>query len=332
MAAQRHDEEEVRRRRNQLVRGLLLGGAAVGVPALINAFVDRRNASLPLVSWGRGTTWTWRDRACTLRRLGDGPPIVLLHSLGPGHHAHEWRRVAERLATSHEVLVPDLPGWGSSPAPPGRPRPRLYIDFLSQLLDDLVDQPVVLAAAGRSAAYAVQLAVDRPSLIRALALVGPRGLESTAQDPPSWRDYLLYGLLRTPVLGVSALNVLTSRSAITRYVRRHVYGEPSIASEALIESVYHCAHRPEGRAALAAQLAGLLDHGVGSILAATEQPLWLAWGRRSLAPPVETADLWLRERPDVTLEVIERSGLLPHAESPVELSQKLEDFLRRLDS
>jgi 2-polyprenyl-6-methoxyphenol hydroxylase-like FAD-dependent oxidoreductase len=43
---------------------------------------------------------------------GEGPPMVLLH--GPGEFAATWLPVLPRLAGTHRVIVPDLPGHGAS--------------------------------------------------------------------------------------------------------------------------------------------------------------------------------------------------------------------------
>src|SRR5262245_1583402 len=43
---------------------------------------------------------------------GAGPPVVLLH--GPFANAGHWLRVVPGLAASHRVVVPDLPGHGTS--------------------------------------------------------------------------------------------------------------------------------------------------------------------------------------------------------------------------
>ena len=53
MAAQTSQEEQKSRRRKLLLRGLLLGGAAVGVPALANALIARRSKRLRSPAWGR---------------------------------------------------------------------------------------------------------------------------------------------------------------------------------------------------------------------------------------------------------------------------------------
>ena len=47
---------------------------------------------------------------------GEGPAVVLLH--GWPETSHEWRHVTDLLASDHQVVVPDLRGFGSSANPP----------------------------------------------------------------------------------------------------------------------------------------------------------------------------------------------------------------------
>lgn len=46
---------------------------------------------------------------------GSGPPLVLLHGFPQTHLA--WRHVAPRLAADHQVICPDLRGYGASAKP-----------------------------------------------------------------------------------------------------------------------------------------------------------------------------------------------------------------------
>ena len=46
---------------------------------------------------------------------GEGPTVVLLH--GWPETSHEWRHVTELLAGDHQVVVPDLRGFGASAKP-----------------------------------------------------------------------------------------------------------------------------------------------------------------------------------------------------------------------
>ena len=111
--------------------------------------------------------------------LGQGEPILLVHSFGPGHDSEEWRTVAEILAHDHRVYAVDLLGWGLSHRPDITYDGELYIELLRDFLEDIVQRPTVLAAAGLAAAYAVQVAVDHPERVTALALVTPSGIDVT---------------------------------------------------------------------------------------------------------------------------------------------------------
>jgi pimeloyl-ACP methyl ester carboxylesterase len=55
-------------------------------------------------------------------RQGDGPPLLLLHSLGGS--LIQWSPVMDRLAAEHEVIAVDMPGFGKSPELPEGVEPR----------------------------------------------------------------------------------------------------------------------------------------------------------------------------------------------------------------
>ncbi len=51
----------------------------------------------------------------TVDERGTGPAVLLLH--GTPSPARDWEPLAARLAPSVRVIIPDLPGYGASPAP-----------------------------------------------------------------------------------------------------------------------------------------------------------------------------------------------------------------------
>ena len=170
------EEEQRRRRRRRLVRGLALGGAALGLPALANVLVARRAKALPAPRWGDPEIYDWREGSVHFRRMGEGPPILMLHSFGPGHCGLQWREGAQLLAQSHEVFVPDLLGWGDSSKPALSYDGELFIQLITDFLMDVVKKRSVVLAAGLSSAYALQVAIDHAEEIRALGLVVPLGV------------------------------------------------------------------------------------------------------------------------------------------------------------
>lgn len=325
MAATTPEELQRTARRRKLAKGLLIGAAAVGLPALANAWVRRRAGRLQTPIWGRPRFYAWQRGEVAFQQLGEGPPILLLHSFGPGHDSTEWRRAAEALAKEHRVFAVDLLGWGRSEKPGLTYDGEIYIELVRDFLEDVVRDPALVAAAGLSAAYSVQIAVDRPDLVRSLALISPLGLDLHGEEP-DLKDALLHRFLRMPVLGTSALNVFTSRAGINSHLRNDVYAAPERVDAALVEHHYRASHELGASAALAAYLAGYLNHSVAEVLPRLGQPVWIGWGRQARSPAVDRAEHWLKHLPGARLEVFAGAGSLPHAEAPIEFSRALIAF------
>jgi pimeloyl-ACP methyl ester carboxylesterase len=314
----------------RLVKGLLIAGAAVGVPALALTLLRRRVEAPQAPRWGRTHHYAGRLGEICFQELGRGRPVVLLHSFGPGYDSGQWRAAAEVLAANHRVFALDLPGWGRSEGPIGGHDPGLYVDTLDDFLTGVVGEPAVLVAAGLSAAYAVELAREEPGLVRALALVGPQGLADSGEGA---RRAFLGRLLHVPLVSAAVLDLLTGRSALEQHLRREVYAAPERVDAALLEHHYRASHVPRSRRALAAYLRGDLALDVAEALPQLTVPVWLAWGRKAQNPPIEAADLWLHDLPeeaDADLEVFEGAGNLPHAESPALFCRALERFVASL--
>jgi pimeloyl-ACP methyl ester carboxylesterase len=313
-------------RRRRWITGLLLAGAAIGVPAVALALLRRRAEPPQAPRWGRAHRYSGKFAEVVFQQLGTGEPVVLVHSLGPGYDAEQWWAAAELLAERFTVYVPDLPGWGRSQGPAGCYEPGLYVGMLGDFLERVVGEPAVVVAAGQAAAYATALTVEAPELVRALALVAPQGLGRGEQ---ALRPFVAR-LLAIPIVSATVLDLLTARSALEHHLRRDVYLAHEKVDAALVDHHYRASHRPEARRALAAYWKGDLELDLGEVVGELGRPLWLAWGRAARRPPVAAADLWLHRLAEelfAELEVFEACGELPHAERPAAFVRALERFV-----
>jgi pimeloyl-ACP methyl ester carboxylesterase len=105
---------------------------------------------------------------------GAGPPVVLLH--GPGEFSAVWGRAIPELATSHRVIVPDLPGHGASGLPDGRLDLDRVLAWLNELIERTCDRPPTVAGHLMGGAIALRFAANRPDRVRSLVLVDTFGL------------------------------------------------------------------------------------------------------------------------------------------------------------
>jgi len=110
------------------------------------------------------------------RIWGDGPPLVLLHGAS-GSWTH-WIRNVLPLGERFRVLVPDMPGFGDSDAPPDPHTAAGLADLVASGLDAILPPPAELDLAGFSFGGIVAglMAARLKRRIRTLVLLGPGGL------------------------------------------------------------------------------------------------------------------------------------------------------------
>lgn len=102
-----------------------------------------------------------------VRVEGQGPALLLLH--GTGVNLHEWDPLAERLMADHTIIRLDWPPYGLS-----GPNPKGYTTaeaarLVGLALDALGIEQVAVIATSNGCNVALQLNIDRPDRIRAMA-------------------------------------------------------------------------------------------------------------------------------------------------------------------
>ncbi len=329
-----HQEARDRARQWRRLGGLALAGAALAAPVVAHLLIRRKLRPPRAPHWGRTHRFASRLGPVVFQELGAGPPVVLLHALGPGCDGEQWRAAAEALAPRFRVCVPDLPGWGRTASGTAlAPRPDLYLAVLADFLAGAVREPAVVAGAGLAAAYAAVLGAEYPELVRAVALTAPEGLplglaertDGRARWPaPAGRSAWSW-LLGLPLLRVPLLDALTSRPALAGRLRARVYAAPERVDAALVDHHYRVSHLPGHREAVAAYWRGRLQPPAAAALRHLRVPAWLALGGGADAASGEAALAHLPAGSRV--EVFEGSRALPHGEQPVAWSAAFARFV-----
>lgn len=142
---------------------------------------------------------------------GDGPPLLLVHSVNAAASAADVRPLFERYRNSRRVFALDLPGFGLSdrhaPTSTADYTPRQMTDALhatlAQIEQQCGDVPVDALAASLGCEFLARAAAEAPARFNRLAFVSPTGLQGNTdlrQADGSTREVgWLYGLLRQPL-------------------------------------------------------------------------------------------------------------------------------------
>ena len=253
---------------------------------------------------------TWNevqvDRAVVrVLEAGDpcADPLLFLHGWGlsPACYVDGISRLT---AAGLRVVAPCLPGFGGSD---GLPRARMdlpaYAHRITRLLEVLGERgPVFVAGHSFGGGVALQLASDRPDLVRSLTLVNSVG--GAAGSRPSW-----LGWAAGAVTELDPVHVARSASSVLRAFLPNALRSPlTLALTARLALT----------ASLAEQARALVEGGVPVLFVWSDGDRLIAPGALADVPAPLPAEVvrgrhgWLLEEPRAFADLL-RNALVVHA-------------------
>jgi pimeloyl-ACP methyl ester carboxylesterase len=238
-----------------------------------------------------------------------GPAIVMVHGL-MGQLRNFSHSLAGRLAADHRVILVDRPGWGHSLLDGPRPGIAAQAGMIAALIEQLgLDRPLLV---GHSMGGAVSLALglDRPELVRGLALIAPL-TQVVETVPPPFKGLLAPPALRPLLAWTVAVPVGLRKGPETAAA---IFAPDPVPADFALAGGGALALRPKSymagsfeiRAA-PAEMAALVPH-YGEM----RVPVAILYGRAdAVLDPALNGEKTAAEIPGATLELIEGGHMLP---------------------
>jgi pimeloyl-ACP methyl ester carboxylesterase len=261
---------------------------------------------------------------------GQGPPLMLVHSVNAAASAAEVRPLHEHYAATHTVFSPDLPGFGATAKPPRLYTPRLMTDALHGVVAHIRQRfdgaPVDALALSLSCEFLARAASEAPGDYRSLALVSPTGLSGRRprRGPPGSTSAMprLYRLLQ--LWGPGLFRQLT-RPAVIRFFLRKTWGRSEI-DEPLFDEAVRAARAPGAEHAPLSFLSGaLFSRDILTIYESLKLPVWMCHGVRGDFTDYRQKAL-MQSSPNWRIQVFP-TGALPHFEMLAEFSAAYDSHL-----
>jgi 2-hydroxy-6-oxonona-2,4-dienedioate hydrolase len=251
---------------------------------------------------------------------GEGPPLVLVHGLGGA--AANWTELVRALGGRFRLLVPDLPGHGSSSPLTDATTLDPYADVLARLADHEGMERASYVGHSLGALVSLRLAVAQPERVAALGLVGAAGIRSATREAERWLNAIafvrpghLYSRQRTRV----------ARRRALRYV---VFGYWAASDPlALSDDAVHGFLANLGRHAdTKTARRALVRDDPRLDLERVRCPTFVLWGARDHQVPIDDGFEYAR-RLRAPLRVIADCGHLLIGERPDACADAICDFL-----
>lgn len=263
---------------------------------------------------------------------GNGPPMLLVHSVNAACSAAEMRPLFNRYRATHTVFALDLPGYGFSDRSDREYTPRVMTDAIHAVAAEIRrgcdDKPIIGVAASLGAEFLARAAVERPADWDRLALVSPTGLDGhrsrRGRAGSTRRIPGLHALLSMPLWADPLFRLLT-RPAVVRYFLQRTWGSKNI-DETLWAYETRSARQPGARHAPLNFLSGGLFSGdIHRIYEGVQRPVWMTHGVRGDFTDYRNKQV-VSSLPNWRFGVFQ-TGALPYFEVPEEFFSKFDSFL-----
>ena len=295
-------------------------------------YEEKRGASEPpidpedTISYERERYFTWEHGDIYYQVVGEGSPIVLLHEIDPTSSHHEWQEIFEKLAKSHRVYTPDLPGCGLSDKPNMSYTAYVMGTFLSKFLTEVVSEPAIIVATGLSGCAALTAATLSPDKVAQIVLINPPDtdgattINSTAETKSR--------AFQVPVYGTAIYHMITGKNQVEyEFANDYFYNSDLIPADLVNLYVQNAINGESGGKYLFASLAsGYLEANLAPLLARIEAPLSII-ASKEIPGMEERVEKYRELVSPANVEMMSQVLLLPQLEKPQETLDLIKNMI-----
>jgi pimeloyl-ACP methyl ester carboxylesterase len=256
-------------------------------------------------------------------KTGDGPPLVLLHTLRT--QLDLFQKAVPELAKHFTVYALDYPGHGHSDIPQARYDAAFFADAVEGFLDALDLRDVTLAGISIGGSLALILPARRnPRVAKAIAINPYDYAKGRGMARSSLAGWLVTYTGLLPFIGETVMRL--RNFLVMKMVFNGGVADPKSIPPKLLKEMTLVGNRPGHYRAFLS----LLRHGesweeAAKAYGSIQIPVLLVWGEQDWARPAE------REHdrsliPSVTMETIRDGGHFLALDRPRELSEAIVGF------
>ncbi|MEI8294495.1 MAG: alpha/beta hydrolase [bacterium] len=250
---------------------------------------------------------------------GSGDPVVFLHGFFLGASSYEWSKIYPLATLRHEVIAPDLIGFGESERPLEALDADSHVESLAEFLRGIVPaRPAVIVASGTTANLCLILSARHPELVSRLILFLPTELK----DARKARTMGLIGKSRIPgVSGIVYRRHLAQPSFIKTWLESYGFSNPEKLTAETVSVLVTCAQQYGAEHAIFGFIRNRHGFDVARHLPGVMAPVHILWPSQAAGfHPSEAVNL-CRHIPRATMEILPGASAFAPIESPGETGE-----------
>jgi pimeloyl-ACP methyl ester carboxylesterase len=245
--------------------------------------------------------------------VGKGLPFLILH--GWGGSSDSWIEVQNQISKQgFQVIVPDFPGFGKSPAPKDPWNVDSYVNWLNDFIIEInktrseLTEPIFLLGHSFGGRIAIKFAVKYPERVQNLILCSSAGIK--LEVGPQQKIFYYLAKIGDYLFSQKPFRRFKNRARNVFYqiIRRKDYLKANGVMKETIKNILG---------------EDLLDY-----LPKVRNRTLILWGKLDKMIPVKYAYIMKEKIPNSQLIILPKVGHSPQLDIPEKLSQTLIQFLK----
>jgi pimeloyl-ACP methyl ester carboxylesterase len=224
-----------------------------------------------------------------------------------------------------------LLGCGNSDKPNITYTSYLYVQLLTDFINQIIEDKTDVIASGQSASFVLATSKDNSELIDKIVLINPKSIKSLSKAPNK-RSLVAGWLINTPVLGTLLYNIIHRRERL----RKETHDLLSTYTDNLAISItnfsYESSHSHGGRSKhlFSSIIGNYLTSNVVHHLENSTNSIYILTGKDNETTNI-AAEEYIEVLPSIEHLEINNTKELPQLEAPQEFLRHLSYFLDDID-
>lgn len=275
--------------------------------------------------------YEWKFGKVHYSVLGNGKPLLCIHSLKSGASSYEFNKIIKSLSKNHTVYAIDLIGYGNSEKPKMTYTAYLYVQLLHDFIKDVIQENTDIISSGNSNSFVTMLSLQNSNYIDKLVFINPGKLSLLAKNPTKKSSALKY-LLESPIIGTMIYLFFNSKFYLQRLFKMDYFFNHHHISNKYTKSFYENAHTGEAnnKFSYASNLCRYNNVNIINALEQINNSIFIIQGSERLNSYEEIISEYKKTNPSIESSLIYKTKEFPHIEKPKAVLELLSLYLNEL--
>lgn len=266
--------------------------------------------------------YNWKFGKISYTTVGEGSPVLLIHSLFPGASVSEWSENIASLSKNNKLYLINLLGYGDSERAEISYSSYIYVCLINDFITDVIKKPAAVISSNSSAAIALMSYIFNPDNFKKLCLISPPIISEKNKFP----DIMKLMPVDFPIIGDLFFNYFNSKKKIKSYLKS-VYSDSCITDKK-INGLYACSHKGgcSNRYLFSSFVKDYFSIGIETSLSETHIPVLIICGNL-----IDNKEKYIEKikniNPSVNIELLKGKNF-PNEESSEEFNNICSSFIK----